>query len=115
MLKNAIIHLYNSTSTLQREVVFRKSKEEIKQLAVDGAKLVMSLVDGQLDGNIRFEYSPESFTCTEPDYAAEVTNAVLDVFKPSETKQSYRKSSVNYRSCDSKRICRPNRIYVQAP
>ncbi len=45
----------------------------------------MSLVDGQLDGNIRFEYSPESFTCTEPDYAAEVTNAVLDVFKPSET------------------------------
>ena len=83
--KNAIIHLYNSTSTLQREVVFRKSKEEIKQLAVDGAKLVMSLVDGQLDGNIRFEYSPESFTCTEPDYAAEVTNAVLDVFKPSET------------------------------
>ena len=57
--KNAIIHLYNSTSTLQREVVFRKSKEEIKQLAVDGAKLVMSLVDGQLDGNIRFEYSPE--------------------------------------------------------
>ena len=83
--KNAIIHLYNSTSTLQREVVFRKSKKEIKQLAVDGAKLVMSLVDGQLDGNIRFEYSPESFTCTEPDYAAEVTNAVLDVFKPSET------------------------------
>ena len=55
------------------------------QLFVDGAKLVMSLVDGQLDGNIRFEYSPESFTCTEPDYAAEVTNAVLDVFKPSET------------------------------
>lgn len=82
--KNAIIHLYNSTSTLQREVVFRKSKEEIKQLAIDGAKLVMSLVDGQLDGNIRFEYSPESFTCTEPEYAAEVTNAVLDVFKPSE-------------------------------
>ncbi len=82
--KNAVIHLYNSTSTLQREVVFRKSKEEIKQLAVDGAKLVTSLVSGQLDGNIRYEYSPESFTCTEMDYAAEVTNAVLDVFKPSE-------------------------------
>lgn len=81
--KNAIIHLYNSTSTLQRDVVFNKNKEEIKQLAVDGAKLVKSLVSGQLDGNIRYEYSPESFTCTEPDYAAEVTNAVLDVFEPS--------------------------------
>lgn len=82
--KNAIIHLYNSTSTLQREVVFRKNKEEIKQLAIDGAKLVKSLVSGQLDGNIRYEYSPESFTCTEMDYAAEVTNAVLDVLEPSE-------------------------------
>ncbi len=81
--KNAIVHLYNSTSTLQRRVVFHKSKEEIKQLAVDGAKLVVSLVEGSLDGNIRYEYSPESFTCTEPEYAAEVTNAVLDVFKPS--------------------------------
>ncbi|MGN0106934.1 MAG: 2-isopropylmalate synthase [Hominilimicola sp.] len=81
--KNAIIHLYNSTSTLQREVVFRKNKEEIKQLAVDGAKLVKSLVSGQLDGHIRYEYSPESFTCTEMDYAAEVTNAVLDVLEPS--------------------------------
>ena len=81
--KNAVIHLYNSTSTLQREVVFKKNKEEIKQLAVDGAKLVKSLVSGQLDGNIRYEYSPESFTCTEMDYAAEITNAVLDVFEPS--------------------------------
>lgn len=82
--KNAIIHLYNSTSTLQREVVFRKNKEEIKQLAVDGARLVKSLVSGQLDGNIRYEYSPESFTCTEMDYAAEVTNAVLEVLEPSQ-------------------------------
>ena len=81
--KNAIIHLYNSTSTLQREVVFRKNKEEIKQLAIDGAKLVKSLVSGQLDGHIRYEYSPESFTCTEMDYAAEVTNAVLDILEPS--------------------------------
>lgn len=81
--KNAIIHLYNSTSTLQREVVFRKNKEEIKQLAIDGAKLVKSLVSGQLNGHIRYEYSPESFTCTEMDYAAEVTNAVLDILEPS--------------------------------
>ncbi len=80
--KNAIVHLYNSTSTLQRRVVFHKDKEEIKQLAIDGAKLVTSLVDSELDGNIRYEYSPESFTCTEMDYAAEVTNAVLDILKP---------------------------------
>lgn len=80
--KNAIVHLYNSTSTLQREVVFRKSKEEIKQLAIDGAKLVKKLVDSQLDGNIRYEYSPESFTCTEMDYAAEVVNAVTEIFEP---------------------------------
>lgn len=80
--KNAIVHLYNSTSTLQRDVVFHKNKEEIKQLAIDGAKLVTSLVDNELDGNILYEYSPESFTCTEMDYAAEVTNAVLDVLKP---------------------------------
>ncbi len=81
-VKNAIVHLYNSTSTLQREVVFHKNKDEIKQLAIDGAKLVTSLVDAELDGNIRYEYSPESFTCTEMDYAAEVTNAVLEVLNP---------------------------------
>lgn len=80
--KNVIIHLYNSTSTLQRKVVFHKDKEEIKQLAIDGAKLIMSLVEGNFEGNMRYEYSPESFTCTEPDYAVEVTNAVLDIFKP---------------------------------
>lgn len=80
--KNAIVHIYNSTSTLQRRVVFRKDKEEIKKLAVDGAKLVRELCEANLDGNIRYEYSPESFTCTEPDYAVEVCNAVLDVFEP---------------------------------
>ena len=81
--KNAIVHLYNSTSTLQRDVVFGKNREEIKQLAVDGAKLVKELVSAKLDGNIRYEYSPESFTCTEPDYAAEIVNAVNEVFEPS--------------------------------
>lgn len=80
--KNAIIHLYNSTSTLQREVVFGKNKDEIKQLAIDGAKLIVDLVEGKMDGNIRYEYSPESFTCTEPEYAVEITNAVLDILKP---------------------------------
>ena len=80
--KNAIIHIYNSTSTLQRRVVFHKNMEEIKRLAGDGAQLLVDLVEGQLDGNIRYEYSPESFTCTEMEYAVEITNAVLDVLKP---------------------------------
>ncbi len=82
--KNAIIHLYNSTSTLQRRVVFHKDKEGIKQLAVDGAKLVKELVSAKLkDSNIRYEYSPESFTCTEPEYAVEVVDAVNEIFCPS--------------------------------
>ncbi len=79
--KNVIIHLYNSTSTLQRKVVFKKDKEEIIRIAVEGAKLLKKLVAG-FEGNVRFEYSPESFTCTEMDYAAEITNKVLDVFEP---------------------------------
>ena len=78
---NAIIHFYNSTSVAQREQVFRKSKEEIKQIAIDGAKLVKRLA-AEYEGNFRFEYSPESFTGTEPEYALEVCNAVLDVLEP---------------------------------
>ena len=74
----AIIHFYNSTSVAQREQVFKKSKEEIKQIAVDGAKLVKKLSE-EYEGNFLFEYSPESFTGTEPEYAVEVCNAVLDV------------------------------------
>ncbi|MBO5056270.1 MAG: 2-isopropylmalate synthase [Lachnospiraceae bacterium] len=77
----AIVHLYNSTSVAQREQVFRKSKEEVKQLAVDGAKLLKQLAD-ETDGNFTFEYSPESFPGTEVDYALDVCNAVLDVWQP---------------------------------
>ena len=77
----AIIHFYNSTSSAQREQVFHKSKEEIKQIAVDGAKLVKKLSQ-EYEGNFLFEYSPESFTGTEPDYALEVCNAVIDVIEP---------------------------------
>lgn len=80
---SAIIHFYNSVSVAQREQVFRKSKEEIKAIAVDGAKLVKKLAS-EYEGNFRFEYSPESFTGTEPEYALEVCNAVLDVLEPSE-------------------------------
>lgn len=79
---SAIIHFYNSVSKVQREQVFCMSREEIKEIAVDGAKLVKELA-AQYSGNFRFEYSPESFTGTEPDYALEVCNAVLDVLEPS--------------------------------
>ena len=79
---SAIIHFYNSVSVAQREQVFKKSKEEIKKIAVDGAKLVKKLA-AEYEGNFRFEYSPESFTGTEPEYALEVCNAVLDVLEPS--------------------------------
>ena len=78
----AIIHFYNSVSVAQREQVFKKSKEEIKAIAVEGARLVKKLA-GEYEGNFRFEYSPESFTGTEPEYALEVCNAVLDVLEPS--------------------------------
>ena len=82
---SAIIHFYNSTSVAQREQVFKKSKEEIKQIAIDGAKLVKQLSE-EYEGNFRFEYSPESFTGTEPEYALEVCNAVLDIMKPTREK-----------------------------
>ncbi len=81
---SAIIHFYNSVSVAQREQVFKKSKEEIKQIAIDGAKLVKQLA-AEYEGNFRFEYSPESFTGTEPEYALEVCNAVLDILEPSKT------------------------------
>ena len=80
-VKNAIVHVYNSTSVAQREQVFRKSKDEIKQIAVEGAKLLQQLTE-EAGADYRFEYSPESFTGTEPEYALEVCNAVLDVWKP---------------------------------
>lgn len=78
---HAVIHLYNSTSVAQREQVFKKSKEEIKKIAIDGAELLLKLAS-ETDGNFTFQYSPESFPGTEVDYAVEVCNAVLDVWKP---------------------------------
>ena len=79
--KNAIVHLYNSTSEAQREQVFRKSKEEITAIAVSGAKLVKEYA-AKTAGNFSFEYSPESFTGTEPEFALEICNAVLKVWEP---------------------------------
>ena len=82
---SAVIHFYNSTSVAQREQVFKKSKEEIKKIATDGAALVKQLA-AEYPGNFRFEYSPESFTGTEPEYALEVCNAVLDIMQPTPEK-----------------------------
>ncbi|WP_270914602.1 2-isopropylmalate synthase [Allofournierella sp. CML151] len=82
---SAVIHFYNSTSVAQREQVFKKSKEEIKKIATDGATLVKQLA-AEYPGNFRFEYSPESFTGTEPEYALEVCNAVLDIMQPTPEK-----------------------------
>ena len=78
---HAVIHLYNSTSVAQRDQVFKKDKEQIKKIAIDGAELLKKLAD-ETEGNFTFEYSPESFSGTEVDYAVEVCNAVLDVWKP---------------------------------
>ncbi|MBU3753120.1 MAG: 2-isopropylmalate synthase [Candidatus Nanopelagicaceae bacterium] len=81
--KQAVVHLYNSTSTLQRRVVFGLDKEGIKKIAVDGAKLCKELVSTIPGTKISFEYSPESYTGTELDFALEVCNAVNDVWQPS--------------------------------
>ena len=88
--KNVIVHVYNSTSVAQREQVFKKSKEEILQIAIEGAKLLKELTE-EAGADYRFEYSPESFTGTEPEYALEVCNAVLDIWKPA----SDRKAIIN--------------------
>lgn len=79
--KNAIVHLYNSTSVAQREQVFKKDKQQIIDIAVFGAKLCKEYRE-KTEGNFRFEYSPESFTGTEPEYAVEICNKVIDIWQP---------------------------------
>ena len=78
----AIMHLYNSTSTLQRRVVFNLDREGIKKIATDGAEIVAEYAAKQTDTDWLFEYSPESFTGTELDYAVEVCDAVTDIWQP---------------------------------
>ena len=80
--KRAIVHFYNSVSVLQREVVFRKNKEEIKKLATDAVEVCKDLENEAKGIDLYYEYSPESFTGTEPEYAVEVCNAVIGVIKP---------------------------------
>ncbi|GBU11108.1 2-isopropylmalate synthase [Erysipelotrichaceae bacterium] len=80
--KNIIIHLYNSTSTLQREIVFGKTKAEVKQIALDGVAMIKENLHLLKGSNVRLEYSPESFMGTELDYALEVVNAVIEAWDP---------------------------------
>ena len=81
--KNAVVHLYNSTSVAQREQVFRKSREEIIEIATFGARLCKDY-KARAEGNITFEYSPESFTGTEPEFALEICNEVIKIWEPTE-------------------------------
>ena len=80
--KNAILHIYNSTSTLQRRVVFKDTRDGVKDIAVNGAKMVADRLGRLHDTRLQLQYSPESFTGTELDYALEVCDAVLDVWQP---------------------------------
>lgn len=80
-IKTAIVHIYNSTSTLQREVVFGKSKEQIKEIALEGTRLVKKY-SKEFDGTIILEYSPESFTGTELEFALDICTAVQEEWKP---------------------------------
>lgn len=81
-VKRAIVHVYNSTSTVQREQVFRTTRDEITQIAVNGARWVREHAARYPDTDWTFEYSPESFSATEPEFAVEVCNAVIDVWQP---------------------------------
>lgn len=85
-IKRAIVHIYNSTSTLQRDVVFHMSKDEIKQIAIDGTKMVKKYMK-DYEGEVILEYSPESFTGTELPYALEVCEAVMDEWGASKDKK----------------------------
>ncbi|MFK7734645.1 MAG: 2-isopropylmalate synthase [Pirellulaceae bacterium] len=82
--RNSIVHLYNSTSVLQRRVVFRADKAEVVRIAVDGTRLIKELAEGVTDASVRFQYSPESFTGTEVDFAAEICDEVCSVWGPTE-------------------------------
>ena len=85
--QKAIVHLYNSTSPLQRRVTFGMSKEEIKNIAVEGVRLVKKLLPELPDTEVQLEYSPESFSDTEVDYALEVCEAVMNEWEPTEKNQ----------------------------
>ncbi len=112
----AIVHFYNSTNPLQREVVFRMDQAGIKEVAVDGAELCKAAearLPARADGSateIRYEYSPESFTLTEPDYAIEVCEAVMDVIEPTPRRPDHPQPAGNGRVLLPQRVRRRDRV-----
>ena len=92
--------------------VFKKSKEEIKKIATDGAELLKKLAE-ETSGNFTFEYSPESFQGTEVDYALEVCNAVLDIWKPTKDNKAIINLPTTVEKCNASCICKPGRVFQQ--
>ena len=104
------MHVYNSTSPLQRRVTFGMSKEQIKKIAVEGVLLVKKLLPELPDTEIQLEYSPESFSDTEVDYALEVCEAVMDAWEPTTQKSGYFKLTCHGRIIYPEYSCRPDRM-----
>lgn len=86
-VKRAIVHMYNSTSPSQRALVFRKDRDEIKKIACDGARLIKNL-SKDTSADIIFEYTPESFSQTEPEFALDISNSVIDIWRPTKEKRA---------------------------
>ncbi|GAA3139963.1 hypothetical protein GCM10020001_073260 [Nonomuraea salmonea] len=112
--KQAIVHLYNSTSTLQRRVVFGQDKDGITAIAVEGAKLVKKLADAT-DVDVRFQYSPESFTGTELEYAVEVCDAVNEVWQPTPDRKVIINLPATVEMATPQRLRRPDRVDAPQP
>ena len=109
--RNPIVHFYNSTSELQRRVVFDKDVAGIKQIATDAAKMITDMA-AKAGGGYRFEYSPESFTGTELEVALEICNAVTEIVKPTRREQADHQPAGDRRDVDAQHLCRPDRMDV---
>lgn len=112
--KNVIFHFYNSTSALQRKVVFNTDKQGVTDIAVNAAKLIKQLGDkAKADGtNIIYEYSPESFMGTETDFAAEICAAVMDALDASESNKVILNPALDRREQHAESFCRSDRIFL---
>ena len=108
--QRAIVHFYNSTSELQRRVVFGLDKQGITHIAIDAAKLCRKLEDTVPTTDVRYEYSPESFTGTEPDYAVEICEAVMDVIEPTRRPQDRAEPAGHGRDVHAEHLRRRHRV-----
>ena len=110
--KNVIIHFYNSTSTLQRKVVFKKDMQGIIDIAVAGAKLVRELTEADDSGtNFRYEYSPESFSGTETDFAVEICHQVMETLGATKENPVILNLPNTVEMCTPNTLCRPDRVF----